>query len=50
MKMAEYEVLPLKKDDKNETKYTRLKLKSIFPIEQECFPTACIWYPINMYK
>ncbi len=32
MKMAEYEVLPLKKDDKNETKYTRLKLKSIYPI------------------
>lgn len=34
MKMAEYEVVPLKKEDKNETKYNRLKLKSIFPIEQ----------------
>jgi hypothetical protein len=32
MKMAEYEVLPLRKDDKNESKYTRLKLKSVFPI------------------
>ena len=30
--MAEYEVLPLRKDDKNESKYTRLKLKSVFPI------------------
>jgi WD40 repeat protein len=25
-------------------------LKSVFQIEQECFPTACIWYPVNMFK
>jgi hypothetical protein len=50
MKLAEYDVVALKKDDKNETKYNRLKLKSITQIEQECFPTACIWYPVNMFK
>ena len=32
MKMAEYEVIPPKKDDKGEAKYNRLRLKSIFEI------------------
>lgn len=32
MKLAEYDVVPLKKEDKNETKYNRLKLKSITQI------------------
>lgn len=50
MKMAEYDVVTGKKEEKAETKYNRLKLKSVFQIEQECFPTACIWYPVNMYK
>jgi hypothetical protein len=40
MRMAEYEVITGREDESN--KYNRLKLKSIFPIEQECFPTACI--------
>ena len=22
----------------------------MFPIEQECIPTSCIWYPINSFK
>ena len=50
MKMAEYDVVTNRKEEKGETKYNRLKLKSVFQIEQECFPTACIWYPVNMFK
>ncbi len=51
MKMAEYEVVTNRnKEEKGETKYNRLKLKSVFQIEQECYPTACIWYPVNMFK
>lgn len=30
--------------------FNRLKLRQVFPIEQECIPSACIWYPINLYK
>ena len=34
MKMAEYEVMKSSKDEKAETKYNRLKLKSVFQVEQ----------------
>ncbi|EAS05799.2 WD-40 protein, putative (macronuclear) [Tetrahymena thermophila SB210] len=55
MKMVEYEVLEIdyskQKEKGQQINYIdRLKLKSIYPIEQETIPTACIWYPINMYK
>jgi WD40 repeat protein len=51
MKMAEYEVVETRKGEEDPAnKYNKLKLKAIFPIEQECYPTACIWYPINLYK
>lgn len=54
MKMAEYTIIDI--DSQNKQNYqssdfvNRLKLTSIFPIEQECIPTACIWYPINKHK
>lgn len=53
MKMVEYEVIEIdhnKQKGQNINYVDRLKLKSIVSIEQECVPTACIWYPINMYK
>lgn len=50
MTLAEYDVQTKKEEITESNKYSRLKLKSVYPIEQECFPTACIWYPINPFK
>lgn len=51
--MAEYDIIEIdysKKVTGNMQLIDRLKLKSCFSIEQECEPTACIWYPINQKK
>ena len=52
MNMVEYDVVSVSPntDRSKIDPYDRLKLVSVFPIEQECMPTACIWYPVNMYK
>ncbi|CAD8043854.1 unnamed protein product [Paramecium primaurelia] len=45
MKLAVYDVL-----DPTQDPYNRVKLRSVVSIEQECLPSACIWYPINLQR
>ncbi|CAK90550.1 unnamed protein product (macronuclear) [Paramecium tetraurelia] len=45
MKLAVYDVL-----DPTQDPYNRVKLRSVVTIEQECLPSACIWYPINLQR
>lgn len=44
-KLAVHDIL-----DPSQDPYNRVKLRQVFAIEQECMPTSCIWYPINLYK
>lgn len=52
MKLVIYDVIKVdhEKNINTDVKIDRLRIKSIVSIEQECSPTACIWYPINMFK
>ena len=50
--MAEFDVVEIDYNTKFQQNQLmdRLKLKSVFQIEQECYPSACIWYPLNVHK